>query len=223
MKISASIVLATALFGASFAAAQMPPPPPPPAGPNLEGPSTEHREVRRVIIRSNDLRSIDAGPGEIRMVPRREHMGPMGFFTDTRSIERMTRGLDLTPQQLGKVTEHVETARQEMRKLSAEMAAETRRLRELSPDDAKYSATSADVAKKIGTLSSALVEKNAALRSKVWGVLTPEQRAKAATRTKEMRERIRERLQDGGETRSEGGPRGERPRVIFLEKSTDSD
>lgn len=202
-----------AALGSGLISAQMPPPPPIPPGATviMERPDGgERRELRRIVIRGEE------GSRGIGM------MGSMGSFLDTRAVESMIRGLELTPQQLGKATEYMATARPELRKLSQEMLTESRRLRELSPGDAKYAATSAQVAKRIGELSSSLIEQNAALRAKVWGLLTPEQRAKADARAKEMRERIRERMtKDRKLEFRRHGEGGEGPRGMLFELETE--
>ena len=220
MKMIPWVAGAITLIGSVVAVAQMPPPPPPPpgAGPGMSGPQLEERrEIRRIIIRDDE-----GGPGGVRMFGNPVGVGGMGFFMDSRSVEMMTRGLDLTPQQQGKMTEYVATVRPEMRKLTQEMAAESRRLQELSPGDAKYAATSAEVAKKVGELTGRMIEQNAALRAKVWGLLTPEQRAKADARAKEMRERMRDRMKERLKDRAKDHPhRGdgeERPRMFLLER-----
>lgn len=212
---------AAAVAGSAIAVAQMPPPPPVPPGATIvmEAPTGERREMRRIIIRGDDvgMRGMGAadliGGGGAMGV-----MGSLGSFLDTRAIENMTRGLDLTPQQLGKMTEYVATARPEIRKLAEEMSAESRRLRDLSPTDAKYAAASNEAAKRIGELTGRMVAENAALRAKVWGLLTPEQRAKAETQAKEMRERMQDRMKD----RRSRSDRTERPRVMFFELDRDA-
>lgn len=211
---------AAALAGSAIAVAQMPPPPPAPPGATItmESPNGERREMRRIIIRGDELGARGPGmglPGGVAAI------GVIGPILDTRSVESMTRGLDLTPQQLGKMTEYVATARPEMRKLAEEMGAESRRLRELSPGDAKYSTTSAEVAKRIGELTGRLVEQNSALRAKVWGLLTPEQRIKAEVRAKEMRERGQERMREHLKERRFRGDGAERPSMMFFEVERD--
>jgi len=200
MKKSLWLAATAALIGTVTASAQMPPPPPlPPAPPEgvavLDGtPNPARREIRRIIIRGDEAGPHGMGFAEHRAA--RGGAGALGWFMDPRAIEGMTRGLDLTPQQLGKMTEFVATARPEMRKLAEEMAAESRRLQDLSPGDARFAATSTETAKRMGELTGRLVEQSSALRSKVWALLTPEQRTKAEIRAKEMRERIRERIQE---------------------------
>ena len=220
------LAVAAAVAGSTTAKAQMPPPPPVPPGATviMESPNAERREMRRIIIRGDE-----AGPrgmGAIQLSGGLGAAGSLAALLDTRPIETMIRGLELSPQQLGKMTEYVATARPELRKLAADMAAESRRLRELSPGDSKYAAISAEVAKRMGELTGRLVEQNSALRAKVWGLLTPEQRVKAEARAKEMRERMQERMRDRGKERRfregrmrEGG--AERPRVMMFELEQD--
>jgi Spy/CpxP family protein refolding chaperone len=187
----------------------------------MESPQGERREMRRIIIRGDEVGPRGMGVGGGMGMGAMGAIGAIGSFLDTRSVESMTRGLDLTPQQLGKMTEYVATARPEMRKLAEEMSAESRRLRELSPSDAKYATTSAEIAKRVGDLTGRLVEQNSALRAKVWGLLTPEQRIKAEIRAKEMRERAQERVRDLMKDRRFRGDGAERPSLMFFELERD--
>ncbi|MBM4212242.1 MAG: hypothetical protein FJ179_00825 [Gammaproteobacteria bacterium] len=226
-----SVVAALALVGSAVAFAQMPPPPPAPAppvpgmgGPGMDGPGPERREMRRIIIRNDDMLTEDLigpdGRGVMRGVLGR--MGQGGIIEalglDPRGVERMVKTLDLTPQQLGKITEIMATLRPEMRNLARDMAAEARRLRELTPSDAKYASESALCAKKIGEMSARLVQQSANLRSKVWQELTADQRKKAESvlspeqmndRIQQRMKRMRERIKGMGPGGDGGSPRVE--------------
>ena len=226
MKKLILLATAAAMTGSAMLVAQMPPAPPaPPVPPGatvvMESPQGERREMRRIIIRGDEVGPRGMGVGGGMGMGAMGAIGAIGSFLDTRSVESMTRGLDLTPQQLGKMTEYVATARPEMRKLAEEMSAESRRLRELSPGDAKYATTSAEIAKRVGDLTGRLVEQNSALRAKVWGLLTPEQRIKAEIRAKEMRERAQERVRDLMKDRRFRGDGAERPSLMFFELERD--
>ena len=133
------------------------------------------------------------------------------YGLDPRMILRMADALELTPQQRGKVVELVETVRPEMTKITREIRAESRRLRELDAGDSKYASESAAIARKMGELTTNLIQQGAGLRGKVWQVLTPEQRKRADT----MRDRMRERMKDRIEMR-----RG-KPRALVLEEAED--
>ena len=208
MKSTAAILTAAALLGSATALAQMPPPPPGAGGPGMEGPPMERREMRRIIIRGEE------GPMGMPHMRGRHGDGILGALgLDPRPIERMANSLDLTPQQQGKVTEIIATVRPEMRKLSQDVATESRRLRDLDPADAKYAAQSAESAKKIGELSGRLAQQSADLRAKVWQVLTPEQRAKAAA----MREKMQQRMQEMRERMKDRREGGERPRAFIFD------
>jgi Spy/CpxP family protein refolding chaperone len=128
--------------------------------------------------------------------------------TDPRMLQRLADDLQLTPQQRGKITEHVATHGPEMRRLAAEMAKQSRALRELNPADGKFTAAVNEASKRMGDLSTQMVRQGGELRAKVWQVLTPEQRAKADSRQQQMKQRrmeMRERRERRGP-----GPQGER-------------
>lgn len=207
-------------MGSVVAISQMPPPPPAPgAPPRMEGPTgpgaglpggMERREMRRIIVRGED------GPHRMRLGG-----GPHGnglaevLGLDPRPLERMADALDLTPQQRGKLTELAATARPEMRKLMQSITAESRRLRNLDPSDSKYATESNDAARKLGELTTRLVQQNADLRAKTWQVLTPEQRGKASA--------MRDRMKDGRKIRimeMRKGGEGAPPASFLLEEDT---
>lgn len=218
MKPARLLSVIACTFGSVVALSQMPPPPAPGAPPRMEGPAAdgqrmERREMRRIIVRGED--------SPLRM----RHMGVPGgsmlgeaLGLDPRPLERMADTLELTPQQRGKLTEIIATARPEMRKLSQSIGAESRRLRSLNPADAKYAAESADIARKLGEMTTRLVQQNADLRAKAWQVLTPEQRGKASAMRDRARDRVKIRMLDmrpGGE--------GKGPESFILEDGMEDD
>lgn len=102
----------------------------------------------------------------------------LDFDLQPRMLERMSEQLQLTPKQLGKLTEYSAEVRPQMQQMRQELAMQSRRLRELSPGAASYPADTADAAKKIGDLTARMAKQNAELRAKMWQELTPEQRSK---------------------------------------------
>lgn len=208
MKWMLSVIAAGVLLASMGAYAQMPPPPPEAPGVRVDGSQVEQRrEMRRVIIRD-----AQDGPRSLNL-SRGGWSGDLlgSYGLDPRMILRMADALELTPQQRGKVVELVETARPEMTKITREIRAESRRLRELDAGDTKYASESTAIARKMGELTTNLIQQGAGLRGKVWQVLTPEQRKRAVT----MRDRMRERMKDRIEMR-----RG-KPRALVLEEAED--
>ncbi|NDE01836.1 MAG: hypothetical protein EBZ91_08820 [Gammaproteobacteria bacterium] len=201
MRLRHLSIMTLAALGGSVLLAQ-PMPPPPADAPNAQSMGKDVREIRRYrIIRDG-----------------RERMGPMGAMrgagfmelagTDPRMLQRLADDLQLTPQQRGKITEHVATHGPEMRRLAAEMAKQSRALRELNPADSKFSTAVGEAAKRMGDLSAQMVRQGGELRAKVWQVLTPEQRAKADARQQQMKQRRME-MRERRERRGPGGE-GER-------------
>jgi Spy/CpxP family protein refolding chaperone len=203
MRNTLSIAALVALLSSVSAYAQMPPPPPDAPAARAEGPGIERREVRRIIVRGDQ-----DGPRPMIRMERAggDLMGAYGL--DPRMILRMADELELTPQQRGKMTELVETVRPGMTKISREIRAESQRLRNLDAGDSKYASESAAIARKMGELTTSLVQQGADLRGKMWQVMTPEQRKRAET----MRERARERVNDRIEIH-----RG-KPRVLMMQE-----
>jgi len=203
MKMALSIAALGAALVSMGVQAQMPPPPPGAPDARMEGPGVERREMRRIIVRGDQ-----DGPRPMIRMERSgaDFIGAYGL--DPRMILRMADALELTPQQRGKMTELVETVRPGMNKLARDIRAESQRLRNLDAGDTKYASESAAIARKMGELTTSLVQQGADLRGKMWQVLTPEQRKRAET----MRERVRERMKDRIEIH-----RG-KPRALVLEE-----
>ena len=202
-----SIVTLAALGGSVLLAQPMPPSPPADA-PKAQAAGKEVREIRRYRI-VRDGRERMGSMGTMRSAGLVELSG-----ADPRMLQRLADDLQLTPQQRGKITEHVATHAPEMRRLATEMARQSRALRELNPADGKFNATVNEAAKRMGDLSAQLVRQGGEMRAKVWQVLTPEQRAKADERQQQMKQRrleMRERWErrgPGGPGGPEGAPRG---------------
>ncbi|MFZ9873541.1 MAG: hypothetical protein ACO3FH_11400, partial [Steroidobacteraceae bacterium] len=158
MKWMLSVIAAGVLLGSTGAYAQMPPPPPEAPGARVDGSQVEQRrEMRRVIIRD-----AQDGPRSLNLSRGGWSGGLLGAYgVDPRMILRMADALELTPQQRGKVVELVETARPEMTKITREIRAESRRLRELDAGDTKYASESTAIARKMGELTTNLIQQGA--------------------------------------------------------------
>jgi len=199
-----SIVTLAALGGSVLPAQPMPPSPPADA-PKAQAAGKEVREIRRYRI-VRDGRERMGSMGTMRSAGLVELSG-----AEPRMLQRLADDLQLTPQQRGKITEHVATHAPEMRRLATEMARQSRALRELNPADGKFNAAVNEAAKRMGDLSAQLVRQGGEMRAKVWQVLTPEQRAKADERQQQMKQRrleMRERWERRGPGGPEGAPRG---------------
>lgn len=187
MKLALPILALGAVLSSMSAYAQIPPPPPGAAGVRMEGADVERREMRRIIIRGEE-----GGPSSMHRMrqPGGDLLGAYGV--DPRMIMRVADALELTPQQRGKMTELVAAASPEMRKTARSIREESRRLANLDAGDAKFASGSAAMARKMGELTTSLVQQGAELRAEAWQVLTPDQRKRAT----EMRERMRDRMKD---------------------------
>ncbi len=207
MKTALSIAALGAVLMSVSVHAQVPPLPDAP-GARAEGQGSERREIRRIIIRGDQ----DGPRPMIRMVPAGSDL--IGAYDlEPRTLLRMADALELTPQQRGKMTELVETVRPGMNKAARDIRAESQRLRALDAGDAKYASESAAIARKMGELTTSLVQQGADLRSKMWQVLTPDQRKRAES----MRERVRERVNDRIEMHRS------KPRVLMMQEVDEID
>lgn len=130
-------------------------------------------------------------------------MGDMGGMHDAmmmggRGMGRMLDQLNATPEQREKVRGIFEKHRPAMQKLGEEMRVSRDQFQAVEPGDANYSKAVKQASQKAAQLASRGVEEHAALRSEVYAVLTPEQRAQLPKLREEMQARMQERRAERG-------------------------
>lgn len=92
---------------------------------------------------------------------------------------RMMRELDLSETQRDQVREIMESARPRLVELRERAHDARERLRDTTPDDPNYSATVDELSQVIGATMSESIRIASRVRSDVYSVLTPDQKAKA--------------------------------------------
>lgn len=134
-------------------------------------------------------------------------LGGMGMHP--KMFERMAAELDLSDAQRQSIRGLFESARPAMQQRREQARANADLLRNTEPGDPDYQAVVARVSRTAGELAAAGVSDAAQLRAQVWGVLTPEQRAKArqlGEQRQQRREDRRKKFRDRMDQRSKGGP-----------------
>jgi Spy/CpxP family protein refolding chaperone len=96
------------------------------------------------------------------------------------------RRLDLTAEQQKSVATILDAARPDMQKMRDDMHGLVETLQNTFPDDPKYAASVKQVTAESQQLAGALVRQVSDLRTKIYAVLTPEQKARLPELMKEM-------------------------------------
>jgi len=141
-----------------------------------------------------------------------KHRGPMGKGGGMMHGPGMLLGhlgdeLKLTDAQRTKIKTLLDESRPEMERLRDEMRSTRRELAQLSPDDKAYDATVATTSRRMGELTTRMIQQRSALRASTHAVLTAEQKARMAELRTKMMERMqerRERREQRRERRHEG-------------------
>jgi protein CpxP len=116
---------------------------------------------------------------------------------------RMIRELDLSEAQREQVHEIMEAAKPQLVALREQIHANRIRLRETTPDDPNYSATVDEVSQAIAATTADMIRVSSRVRSDVYSILTPEQKAKAVELADRTEERMFERKERWREKRRE--------------------
>jgi Spy/CpxP family protein refolding chaperone len=124
-------------------------------------------------------------------------MGPMGDFGMMPGpgmlLGPLGDDLELTDEQRTKIKGLLEASQPGTDQLRDEMRSNGEQLAKIAPDDKDYDATVATTSRRMGELTTRMIQQRGALRAKVHAVLTPEQKTQLAERKTKMLERRNER------------------------------
>jgi protein CpxP len=126
------------------------------------------------------------------------HDGMMGG----RGMDRILDKLNATPEQRDKIKAIFEKQRPAMQKLGEEMRTAREQFQAVEPGDPNYAKAVKQASHTAADLASRWVEEHAAMRSDVYAVLTPEQRAEIP----KLREEMQQRWKDRARMRNKGAP-----------------
>jgi Spy/CpxP family protein refolding chaperone len=132
------------------------------------------------------------------------HEGHHGAWRGHRGPWEMLRALDLTGAQRQSVHAVFEQSRGEFTDLRAQMRANAMKLRASAPDDPGHEALVADVGRADGALVARMIGAREAVRTKVYALLTPAQKAKLG----KMRARLAAQRAHGCDGRMGPGGKG---------------
>lgn len=121
----------------------------------------------------------------------------------------MFRGLDLTEEQKTQVQQIRQTSREKIKPIREQMRANRQKLTELSATGSFDQAQVQAIAAQQGNLTAQLIVERESVKSQIFQVLTPEQKAKAAEIQAQRKQRMQERIQKRLNKR--GGGNGDAP------------
>ena len=107
----------------------------------------------------------------------------------------MFRGIDLTDEQKTQVKQITEASKTNVKPIREQMKANRQKLQELSANGNFDAAQVQAIAAQQGNLSARLIVEKERVKSQIFQVLTPEQRAKAAEMKAKMKERRQNRME----------------------------
>jgi hypothetical protein len=103
-----------------------------------------------------------------------------------RALEQLANRLDLTSEQRRTISSYFREAGPVFAQLHKELAANAELLAAIRPDDASYAGIVANVSESAAEIAAQLVLQGSQLRSRVFGVLTDDQKAKLVPLQLEM-------------------------------------
>jgi protein CpxP len=121
----------------------------------------------------------------------------------------MFRGLDLTEEQKAQMKQIRQTSKEKIKPIREQMKANRQKLAELSAGGNFDRAQVQTIAAQQGSLSAQMIVERESIKSQIFQILTPEQKAKAAEIQAQRKQRMQERMQKRMNKR--GGGNGEAP------------
>lgn len=122
---------------------------------------------------------------------------------------RMFRALDLTEEQKTQIRQIRQASREKIQPIREQMKANRQRLAELSAGGTFDQAQVQAVAAQQGSLTAQMIVERESVKSQIFQILTPEQKAKAAELREQRKQRMQERIQNRLNKR--GGGTGDAP------------
>jgi Spy/CpxP family protein refolding chaperone len=123
----------------------------------------------------------------------RMHGGMMMPGMETHMLMRMADELALSPEQRQTIRGFFSSAQPGFQALHEQMRANTKLMLDTQPDDPKYQTVVQQVSQSSAELAQQMVLQSSQLRTQVYGVLTPEQKARLKVKQSEMQARWEER------------------------------
>jgi protein CpxP len=107
----------------------------------------------------------------------------------------MFRGLDLTEEQKAQMKQIRQKSREIVKPIREQMKANRQKLAELSANGSFNAAQVQEIAAQQGSLSAQMIVERERVKSQIFQILTPEQKAKAAELQAQRKQRMQERIQ----------------------------
>ena len=116
-----------------------------------------------------------------------------GMFRD-----RIARELNLTPEQKAQIEQIIQSEKPNIRPLVQQLAEHHKQLKALGQDGNFNEAQVRAIAQQQGQTMAELIVVKERIQSRIFAVLTPEQRQKAAQMREQIEQRFKEHMTEGG-------------------------
>lgn len=116
----------------------------------------------------------------------------------------MFRGLDLTEEQKAQMKQIRQTSKATIKPIREQMKANRQKLAELSANGNFNAAQVQEIATQQGSLSAQMIVEKERVKSQIFQILTPEQKAKAAEMQVQRKQKMQERMQKRMNKRGSG-------------------
>lgn len=136
---------------------------------------------------------------------KRSYHGKRGMRGHRGGKEMMLRGLDLTDEQKAQVRQIMQTSRENTKSVREQMKANRQQLEAVSENGNFDQAQVQALAAQQGNLHAQMIVEKERVKSQIYQILTPEQKAKAA----EMKANFKQKMQERRQKRAERKPQSE--------------
>jgi periplasmic protein CpxP/Spy len=131
--------------------------------------------------------------------------GPHGWHHHHDAFHLLSK-LNLSAEQQASIKTIMANAAPQMKSIHQEMRANSLKLSQTQPTDAKYQSVVSQVTQANGSLHSQMITQREAVRAQIFKVLTPAQQTQLATLKAQMQAQMQARMQAGRAGRGAGAP-----------------
>ncbi len=158
--------------------------------------------ILSIVLVAMGAMFIFAQDGAAQKDGKRGKRGHFGKMKRGGGMGMMFRGLDLTDEQKAQMKAIRQASRETMKPIREQMKANRQKLQTLSESGTFDEAQVQAIAAQQGALSAQMIVEKERVKSQIFNLLTPEQKAKAAEMKAQFQQKRQERMQKRQERRN---------------------
>lgn len=158
--------------------------------------------ILSIVLVAMGAMFIFAQDGAATKDGKRGKRGHFGKMKRGGGMGMMFRGLDLTDEQKTQMKAIRQTSKETMKPIREQMKANRQKLQQLSEGGNFDAAQVQAIAAQQGSLSAQMIVEREKVKSQMFNILTPEQKAKAAEMKANFKQKRQERMQKRQERRN---------------------